>query len=164
MKKLFILICMLALGLVLPVEIYSQTPEQAGMATSISTVKPYSATAIQRGGNVTIFKSDFLKSVNTVPSYADSPAEKGGVGTINAVTGWTDIPIEMATTADESDMISGLTYGFGKGVVTGVARSIAGVIDIATFAIPPYDEPMMQPNYKVNKPMQDGLKIKFFEW
>jgi len=162
MIKVFIFICILAL--VVPAVVYAQSPEEAGLVSQqLRDFNQYRlGPHIQKP---TLFSSDFLNTVNTdSKAYEDTPAEKGGVGTINAVTAWTDIPREMAKTSEESNILLGATFGFGKGIVYGLARGASGVYDIATFGLPPYNEPLVKPVYKVNRPQHDGLKLTVLEW
>ncbi|MDD5155385.1 MAG: exosortase system-associated protein, TIGR04073 family [Candidatus Omnitrophica bacterium] len=107
----------------------------------------------------------FLDSLNTNKDiYDNSPASKGGDGLLNAVSAWVDIPKGINEEARENNLFLGLTVGFGKGLVTGFAREIAGVADIATFGLPPYDKPLMKPEYTVSNPDRDGLKIAILSW
>jgi len=158
MKALLVLICMLTL---VPAA-FAQTGEEAGLVShQLRDFQQYNIQAVKP----TIISSDFLKTINSEKiTYQDSPMEKGGVGTINTVTAWTDVPREMVRTSDESNMLMGATLGFGKGLIYGLARGVSGVYDIATFGLPPYDEPLMKPEYKVNKPQREGLKLTVFEW
>ncbi|MCU0652232.1 MAG: exosortase system-associated protein, TIGR04073 family [Candidatus Omnitrophica bacterium] len=160
MKALLVLICILSLAL--PAAAFAQTGEEAGLVShQLRDFQQYNPQMIKP----TIISSDFLKAVNKEQmTYQDSPIEKGGVGTINTLTVWTDIPREMFKTSEESNMLMGATIGFGKGIMYAFARGAAGLYDITTCGLPPYDKPLVKPEYKVNHPQREGLKLTVFEW
>ena len=112
---------------------------------------------------------NFIKAVNT-PAVApesfdkDTPAEKFGNGVMNVVTSWTDIPAKVVEVSQEEDIVAGSTMGLAKGVVSTVARGVSGTYDAATCVAEPYNKPAMAPEYKVQNPNQDGLKVALFQW
>jgi len=93
-----------------------------------------------------------------------APINKAGAGFINAATCWADIPKQISDTTQESNIFMGLTVGFGKGLVVGAARGVSGVYDITTSGLPPYDEPVMQPEYKVEHPQTEGFRVNLMQW
>lgn len=106
----------------------------------------------------------FLKTVNSGQPVLDYDwTEKGSIGIINSVTFWTDLPKEIGATAEADNLLAGLTFGLGRGLIVSAARGMSGVYDMATFGIPPYNKPAMKPAYTVKKP-ENGLKIKLLEW
>ncbi|MFH0855830.1 MAG: exosortase system-associated protein, TIGR04073 family [Candidatus Omnitrophota bacterium] len=115
--------------------------------------------------NINAGTSTFLDSLNNdQDAYANSPVSKAGDGTLNAVSAWVDIPRGISEETQDSNLFLGLTIGLGKGLVTGVKREAAGIVDVATCGFPPYDKPLMAPEYKVNNPDQNGLKLKILSW
>ena len=109
--------------------------------------------------------SAFLNAVNQDKEiYTNCPISKAGDGAINAVSAWVDIPTEVAYQTQDTNIILGLTVGLGKGLVSGVTREAAGIVDVTTCAFPPYDKPLMEPEYAVNHPDKDGLKIVLLHW
>lgn len=96
--------------------------------------------------------------------YRDSPATKGANGFINATTAWSDLPAEVAETTANDNILSGITFGAGRGLASGVTRTAAGIVDMLTFAIPPYDSPLADTEYKVNNPEKEGYKVNIFRW
>jgi putative exosortase-associated protein (TIGR04073 family) len=96
--------------------------------------------------------------------YRDSPVSKGSNGFINATTAWSDLPAEVAETTANDNILSGITFGVGKGLASGVTRTAAGIVDMLTFAIPPYDSPLADTEYKVNNPEKEGYKVNIFKW
>lgn len=161
-----ILISMIALALLVPVplNVYCQTGEEGLVSQQMRGMQQSAFNNLQ-GQKPSIITSDFLKTVNAPsPSYEDTPLEKGGVGTINALTAWTEIPKQIVAVSDQDSILAGLTYGFSKGFVTGMGRGFAGLYDMATFGMPPYDKPAVKPEYKVNNPQRNGLKLTVFRW
>ncbi|MCK9603073.1 MAG: exosortase system-associated protein, TIGR04073 family [Candidatus Omnitrophica bacterium] len=107
----------------------------------------------------------FLESVNADKAiYDNCPISKGGDGALNTVAAWVDVPKEINKETQQNNIFSGLTVGFGKGLVTGITRGIAGAVDIVTCGLPPYNEPLMKPEYKVANPDKDGLKVSILQW
>jgi len=81
--------------------------------------------------------------------HSVSPATKLANGLGNALTGWMEIPRQMAEVTNEQNAFAGSTIGLVKGLVFGTGRTAAGVIDTGTFVIPPYDKPIVEPNYNL---------------
>ena len=102
-------------------------------------------------------------AVSNEEYYNDFPTNKMGLGVINAATSWTDIPIEIAETSAKDNLLSGITFGFVKGLASGFTRGAAGVVDVATFGLPPYQKPLMEPEYEVKRP-EEGFKIDILRW
>ena len=101
------------------------------------------------------------KNKNT---YANTPINKASDGVLNVVSAWIDIPEAISDEAADSNLLTGWTIGLGRGVALGVKREAAGLVDFTTCAFPPYDKPMVAPEYTVNHPDRDGLKIKILHW
>ena len=151
MKRFFFMIWAISVIFPIAVEIYAQPIQEANIAYApalTSSVNP-----------------EFLKSINAQEKVDSYPwAGKLESGVINTTTSWTDIPREMANVSEEENLVSGCTLGFGKGVVYGLGRGIAGVIDMATFSVAPTEKPLMEPEYKVKHPNEEGFKINLLEW
>ena len=73
---------------------------------------------------------------------------KLGNGLGNTLTGWMEIPRKISEVSNEKDAFAGITIGTLTGICYGVGRTAAGVLDTATFVVPPYDKPIMEPNYQ----------------
>lgn len=109
--------------------------------------------------------SAFLGEVNADYIYYDnSPVTKGSDGLLNATTFWAEMPREVYDTSADSNILNGVTFGFARGLIYGFGRGIAGVVDTTTFILPPYDEPLVEPDYKVKNPERDGFKVTLFSW
>ena len=81
------------------------------------------------------------------PCFAENCFDKLGRGLINGATGWCEYPKQIVETSKEDNVAVGLTWGQLKGVGMGIARTGLGVYDTATFFLPPYDKPVMEPKY-----------------
>ena len=79
----------------------------------------------------------------------DNPGTKLGNGLGNALTGWMEIPRQVSEVSSEQNAFAGMTYGLLQGVLYGTGRTAAGAFDAVTFVIPPYDKPIMEPNYNL---------------
>jgi putative exosortase-associated protein (TIGR04073 family) len=92
--------------------------------------------------------------------YEQTPVNKLSRGVINTATCWAEIPADVARVSKATNPIVGVTYGAVQGLFTGVVRGLLGVVDVATFFIPPYDKPLMEPEYayeRADKNMKDYL-------
>ncbi len=78
--------------------------------------------------------------------YAAGAGTKLGRGVVNTVTGWGEIPAQTVIGSKEDGALGGVG-GFFKGIGLGVARTLAGAFEIATFwaPVPERFEPVMQP-------------------
>lgn len=164
MGKILLIVAILVFVFFVTFDVYAQTGEEGLAVSQLRGFSQYDPTNLS-GQKPTLFSSDFLKMVNTEgQAYADSPMEKGGVGTINAITSWTAVPKEIMDTSEKDNILAGITYGASKGFIMGIVRGVCGLYDIATFGFPPYDQPAVKPEYKVKSPQHDGLKITLFRW
>lgn len=117
------------------------------------------------GININSATPTFLDYLNkSQAGYADSPVSKAGDGALNAVSAWVDVPEAITDESVESNIFFGFTVGLGKGVISGITREAAGLVDVTTCAFPPYDKPLMEPEYTADRPNVDGLKIKILSW
>ncbi|MDP2924492.1 MAG: exosortase system-associated protein, TIGR04073 family [Candidatus Omnitrophota bacterium] len=158
MRNVFLTIFVVAV--ILPIVIvYSQPAQKPNIsASSVSTVDAYRSAPLKA-------HQESLQSFNAGNEIYknDSPVTKMSTGIVNATTSWVDVPAKISEESGKSNPLVGWTLGFGEGLVTGVARTGAGIIDIVTFALPPYDEPLIEPEHKVEKP-DEGFKIDILKW
>ena len=162
MKQALLIICAVATLFLVAMDAWGQTEPMTAAGFNTYTMPGWKQQDRALGN------TDFLKVVNANPvkedSIADTPAEKFGDGVINTVTAWTDIPRDVADVSEQDNVFWGMTYGLGQGLASGFTRGVAGVADVATCPVSPYNEPSVKPEYKVDKPQQDGLKISLFSW
>jgi len=74
-------------------------------------------------------------------------ATKLGRGLTNAASCWVEIPKQIYLVSKEREPLTGLIYGPIQGVGYTVMRAAAAVYDTALFLIPPYDQPIMDPEF-----------------
>ncbi|MBM3244648.1 MAG: exosortase system-associated protein, TIGR04073 family [Candidatus Omnitrophica bacterium] len=135
--------------------LYAQTGEVAATgALNLKNFNNYINSAVERDMNLVKATED---------AYYDSPADKLGTGMINAATAWADIPQQIGKTTGEHNVLVGMTYGFGKGIVSGIKRGVSAAYDMSTCGLPPYDKPMVRPEFTSDNPNQD-LKISVLKW
>ncbi|MCF7907928.1 MAG: exosortase system-associated protein, TIGR04073 family [Candidatus Omnitrophica bacterium] len=80
-------------------------------------------------------------------AYDQNAATKLARGIVNGVTSWIEVPKQVYLVSKEREPLTGITYGMVKGVVYTVLRVTEGAYDIASFAIPPYDQPLLEPEF-----------------
>jgi len=68
--------------------------------------------------------------------YATDSGAKFSRGLANTVTGWGEIPKNIANESRDKNAIVGITYGTLKGAAHTVGRTAVGVFDLATFFVP----------------------------
>lgn len=69
-------------------------------------------------------------------SYAQNPPVKLGRGILNVLTGFWEVPLNMIRICKSDGMPKGLTIGLAKGVGMSLYRTVVGVYEILSFAIP----------------------------
>ncbi len=91
--------------------------------------------------NVAVFVVVF--SLSSVALAAEQPNAwtKLGRGSVNATTGWLELPVLTVRGAAEGSPLLGGFYGFGRGIY----RTGLGVWDGITFPFGPYGKPVMNP-------------------
>jgi len=82
--------------------------------------------------------------------YGKSPFNKLGRGAINTATCWLEIPAEVCRLSEEKGPFVGYTLGFAEGIFTTLLRGATGIFDAVTFIIPPYNKPLMKPEYAID--------------
>lgn len=93
--------------------------------------------------------------------YENSPVNKLGRGVINTATCWAEVPAAVAKVSKDSDPALGCTLGVVEGVFNGILRGITGIFDAVTFVIPPYNKPIMEPEYALKSADQ---KMREYLW
>ena len=82
--------------------------------------------------------------------YEKSPLNKLGRGVINTVTCLAETPAGIYRVSKDKGEVVGLTLGFVEGLFTSVLRGASGIFDMVTFVIPPYNKPLMKPEYALD--------------
>jgi len=79
--------------------------------------------------------------------YQKSPLNKLGRGLLNVVTSPNEIPAGIYRVSRDKGDFVGVTLGTVEGFCTFLIRGAVGIYDSVTFVIPPYNKPIMQPEY-----------------
>ena len=74
-------------------------------------------------------------------------ATKLGRGLTNAASCWIEVPKQIYLVSQEREPLTGLIYGTIRGVGYTIVRAAAGVYDTALFLVPPYDQPILVPEF-----------------
>lgn len=88
--------------------------------------------------------------------FENNPVNKLGRGIINTASCWAEVIGRSAQVSKEKNLLLGLTVGVTEGVITGLVRGFTGIVDITTFLFPPYDQPLIEPEYNL-KSVNDKL-------
>ena len=74
---------------------------------------------------------------------------KLGRGVMNILTGWIEVPYNIAETWKDTEPFTGIVAGGIKGIFWGWARTCTGFFDVFTFPfpIPQNYEPLMDPEW-----------------
>jgi putative exosortase-associated protein (TIGR04073 family) len=88
--------------------------------------------------------------LNKIP-YGQKPINKLDRGLINLTTFWMELPGEMAKVSNEQNPLLGVTVGTVQGLFASVVRAGSGLFDTVTFFVPPYDKPIVKPEYAYNR-------------
>ena len=164
MKIMLLVICFISVMSFIGITVLAQTNNEVSLAYGPASVSNYYMNYFQSDVDGGMMESSFFRNINNDDDINQSSfASKMAVGVINVATSWTDIPREVAKVLEEQNLLVGFTYGFGKGLAAGLARGTSGAIDVATFGLPPYDKPLLRPEYRVKEP-NGGFKISILEW
>lgn len=68
-------------------------------------------------------------------------------GAINVATCWMEVPDGVAKGNKEEEPVKGTILGIIGGACATALRAVTGVLDVVTFWLPPYNKPLMQPEY-----------------
>jgi putative exosortase-associated protein (TIGR04073 family) len=141
MKRILMVMCAL---------VFIFLPIMQAWAEDIEIDEDHSVTLPQFG--------NFYTSDGTIE---DSPVNKLGRGVINTATCWTEIPTGFVKYSEKKDPFYGATFGVVEGTLIGVVRALTGIFDTVTFFVPPYNKPVMKPEYAYT--LADD-KIKEYFW
>ncbi|HUT23503.1 MAG TPA: exosortase system-associated protein, TIGR04073 family [Sumerlaeia bacterium] len=94
-------------------------------------------------------------------SEVQSMMTKLGRGCTNILTGWMEMPKQMAKSIRETDPVTGTIVGAVRGMGWTFARTVTGAFEVVTFPFPvPKDyKPLLEPEYIVTDMWGDALPI-----
>jgi len=151
MKKIFVVLSVLLSITMVVAAAYAQAA-----ATAPATAQPAAPSA-----QTTRTDTAYYQAMDTAMiQYENSPTNKLGRGALNTATFWAEIPAQALKVSKERDPLQGMTVGVAEGIFTSLLRGMTGIYDIVTFAIPPYDRPLMEPEYAfqaADKQIKDNL-------
>jgi putative exosortase-associated protein (TIGR04073 family) len=75
-----------------------------------------------------------------------TPLRKVARGAVNFLFGWLEIPKQIGKVNSEKGDLAGVFWGPLKGIRCFLQRSWAGIVEMTTFLIPPY-EPRVEPEF-----------------
>ncbi len=90
-----------------------------------------------------------LAAATAPPAYAQNAAHKLGRGMANIVTGWLEVPWEIARKTQDKGDIAGIFVAPVTGFFKACGRTIVGFYDVVTCVIPfPRGyEPVIEPEF-----------------
>lgn len=136
MKKVFMGVLVVSVMLLSGSYAYSQSAQ----AESSATV-PASAPAPAK---------KTLDTAEMSTTYGKTPFNKLTRGVLNMSTFYFEIPAGVMRVAKEKDnYFIGSTIGTAQGFFACMLRALTSVFDTATFLIPPYNKPIMEPEYTI---------------
>lgn len=95
-----------------------------------------------------LFLSTASPALAEEPSVPEKMTGKLVRGTVNFATGWTEIPFQTYRVWNDEGWVAGLFRGPIDGFGLFVARTFAGMVEIATFPVPlPTFDAIIQPAY-----------------
>lgn len=125
MKAIIFVVYILLFGFLMATNIFGQD--------SASTTAPVRAPSLLDAKDITFERLPFNKLAR---------------GATNTLFFWLEVPAGVHQTAkEENNEFIGFSLGLIKGVFTGFLRGVTGIFDLVTFIIPPYDRPLMEPEY-----------------
>ena len=71
--------------------------------------------------------------------YGDDVGAKFTRGLANTVTGWGEIPKNIALESKQSNALLGVTYGTVKGAFHTIGRTVVGALELGTFFVPSHE-------------------------
>ena len=143
MKKIILVICALISVMPLALNAYAQADDGEAEYVYFGDIK-----------RLPVVDADKIP-------YGTKAINKLDRGVINSATFWLEIPAEVAKVSKEQNPLMGVTVGVVHGAITSVVRAGTALFDTLTFFAPPYDKPIMKPEYALNRADE---KIKDYLW
>ncbi|MBI4343861.1 MAG: exosortase system-associated protein, TIGR04073 family [Candidatus Omnitrophica bacterium] len=69
-------------------------------------------------------------------AWAQDPIHKAGRGLVNVLTGWLELPKQVALGKQEENPLTGMTMGLVKGAGLTLLRGGIGLFEVVTFPLP----------------------------
>jgi putative exosortase-associated protein (TIGR04073 family) len=79
-----------------------------------------------------------------------TPVNKLIRGVVNCLTFIVELPASVCDVSKRKGVLAGSTLGVADGIFTSFLRLGTGVFDTVTCLIPPYDKPILKPEYAID--------------
>jgi putative exosortase-associated protein (TIGR04073 family) len=96
-------------------------------------------------------------------TLGNTPVNKLIRGLVNCVTFPVELPASICDVSKRKGLLSGCTLGVADGFVTSLLRLGTGLFDAVTFVIPPYDKPLLKPEYAIDSAV-DKMGTPNIDW
>ena len=96
-------------------------------------------------------------------TVAKTPVNKLMRGLVNCLTFLVELPASICDVTKRKGPLLGSTLGLADGIATSFARLGTGLFDVITFPIPPYDKPLLKPEYAIDSAV-DKMGSDVEEW
>jgi putative exosortase-associated protein (TIGR04073 family) len=83
-------------------------------------------------------------------TLAKTPVNKLMRGLVNCLTCLVELPAAICDITKRKGPLLGSTLGVVDGIFTSFMRLGTGAFDAVTFVIPPYDKPLLKPEYAID--------------
>ncbi|HKZ16080.1 MAG TPA: exosortase system-associated protein, TIGR04073 family [Geobacteraceae bacterium] len=102
------------------------------------------------GPGLTAFADEYQTvEESSAQEVVNAMGTKAGRGLANTATGWLEFPKQIYVTAKEGGAAKAIFIGPFKGIGMTIARTLAGVGELATFFVPypGFYDPYIEPSY-----------------
>jgi len=92
-----------------------------------------------------------------------TPINKFFRGFVNTLTFLVELPASICDVTKRKGAVSGCTLGVADGIATSFVRLGTGLFDLVTFLIPPYNKPLLKPEYAIDS-ASDKMSSTAVDW
>ncbi len=96
-------------------------------------------------------------------TLAKTPVNKLMRGLVNSLTCLLELPASICDVTKRKGGLAGATLGVADGFFTSFMRLGTGLFDTVTFLIPPYDKPLLKPEYAIDSAV-DKMSSDTSDW
>jgi putative exosortase-associated protein (TIGR04073 family) len=97
-----------------------------------------------------ILAADSFAMDTRLMTLAKTPVNKLIRGLVNSLTFLVEIPASICDVTKRKGGLAGATLGVADGFFTSFMRLGTGLFDVVTCPIPPYDKPLLKPEYAID--------------
>jgi putative exosortase-associated protein (TIGR04073 family) len=110
-----------------------------------------------------ILAADSFAMDTRLMTLAKTPVNKLIRGLVNSLTFLVEIPASIFDVTKRKGGLAGATLGVADGFFTSFMRLGTGLFDLVTFPIPPYDKPLLKPEYAIDSAV-DKMSSDSVDW